>query len=107
MIDIVSKCDNSIAACHALVQEAYKLWLQFDLRSDDITAIVIRLEHELSKPGQCAEAMPARMRRRKSSVVGGRRNSISRVTRRRSTAFGVCVGLDFVSIEQASYTHDH
>ena len=107
MIDIVSKCDNEIAACHALVQEAYKLWLQFDLRSDDITAIVLRLEHELAKPGQGTDAMPARMRRRKSSVVGGRRNSISRVTRRRSTAFGVSVGVDFISIEQARSTDDH
>ena len=99
VVDIVSKCDTSLAGCNALVQEAYKLWLQFDLRSDDITAIVVRLEHELAKPGYAAEAMPARMRRRKSSVVGGRAGT-SRVTRRRSAAFGVSAGVDFVSIEQ-------
>ena len=42
-MDIVEKCGEPLAACHALVQEAYKLWLQFDVRTDDITAIVLKL----------------------------------------------------------------
>ncbi|TDH68463.1 hypothetical protein CCR75_004165 [Bremia lactucae] len=43
-VDIVSQFDNPSEACHALVDEAYNRWLQFEVRTDDITAICIYLD---------------------------------------------------------------
>ncbi|CAH0486809.1 unnamed protein product [Peronospora farinosa] len=44
VVDIVKKYDNPSEACHALVEEAYNRWLQFEVRTDDITAICIFLD---------------------------------------------------------------
>lgn len=44
VVDIVKKFDDPAAACEALVEEAYARWLQFEVRTDDITAICIFLD---------------------------------------------------------------
>ncbi|TYZ58803.1 hypothetical protein PybrP1_001579 [[Pythium] brassicae (nom. inval.)] len=44
VVDIVKKYDDPAAACEALVEEAYARWLQFEVRTDDITAICIFLD---------------------------------------------------------------
>ncbi|RLN48447.1 hypothetical protein BBJ28_00000060 [Nothophytophthora sp. Chile5] len=44
VVDIVKQYDNPSEACHALVEEAYNRWLQFEVRTDDITAICIYLD---------------------------------------------------------------
>ncbi|CAI5735339.1 unnamed protein product [Peronospora destructor] len=44
VVDIVKQYDNPSEACHALVEEAYNRWLQFEVRTDDITAICIFLD---------------------------------------------------------------
>ncbi|DBA03214.1 TPA: hypothetical protein N0F65_003934 [Lagenidium giganteum] len=44
VVDIVRKFDDPSEACHALVEEAYNRWLQFEVRTDDITAICIYLD---------------------------------------------------------------
>ncbi|KAL4128817.1 hypothetical protein PRIC2_007797 [Phytophthora ramorum] len=44
VVDIVKKYENPSEACHALVEEAYNRWLQFEVRTDDITAICIYLD---------------------------------------------------------------
>ena len=36
--DIIGQYDVPLDACRATVAEAYRLWLQFDVRTDDITA---------------------------------------------------------------------
>lgn len=40
-VDLVVTCDNPYEAAHKLIEMAWKLWLQFDTRIDDITVIVI------------------------------------------------------------------
>ncbi|KAF1322419.1 Agc/pkg protein kinase, partial [Globisporangium splendens] len=44
VVDIVKKFDDPSEACRALVEEAYNRWLQFEVRTDDITAICIYLD---------------------------------------------------------------
>jgi len=41
--DMVAKFDNPHDACQAVVAEAYQLWLQYEVRTDDITMICIML----------------------------------------------------------------
>lgn len=43
VVDMVSKYDDPQAAAAAVVQESYRLWLQYETRTDDITCIVIQL----------------------------------------------------------------
>lgn len=45
VVDIVSHYINSetpIEACRAVVSEAYRLWLQFEVRTDDISIIIVK-----------------------------------------------------------------
>ena len=44
VVDIVSRYDDPAKACQVLVEEAYNRWLQFEVRTDDITAICIYLD---------------------------------------------------------------
>lgn len=44
VVDIVKKFEDPSEACQALVEEAYNRWLQFEVRTDDITAICIFLD---------------------------------------------------------------
>lgn len=44
VVDIVKKFDDPSDACQALVEEAYNRWLQYEVRTDDITAICIYLD---------------------------------------------------------------
>ncbi|TMW55125.1 hypothetical protein Poli38472_013887 [Pythium oligandrum] len=44
VVDIVKKFDDPAEACQALVDEAYNRWLQYEVRTDDITAICIFLD---------------------------------------------------------------
>jgi len=37
--DMVGNFDNPLDACRAVVQESYRLWLQYEVRTDDITMI--------------------------------------------------------------------
>jgi len=41
VIDICAKFNDPLAACRAVVAESYELWLQYELRTDDITMICI------------------------------------------------------------------
>jgi CRP-like cAMP-binding protein len=40
--DMVSKFEDPLEACLAVVAESYRLWLQYETRTDDITIIVIK-----------------------------------------------------------------
>jgi serine/threonine protein phosphatase PrpC/CRP-like cAMP-binding protein len=44
VIDICAKFTDPLEACRAVVAESYELWLQYELRTDDITIIVIFVE---------------------------------------------------------------
>eukprot|EP00736_Rhodelphis_marinus_P000611 Rmarinus@m.26729 len=44
VVDIVSRCNDPLQACKAVVSEAYRLWLQYEVRTDDITMICLFLD---------------------------------------------------------------
>ena len=44
VLDIVARFDNPVEACHAVVARAYKLWIEREGRSDDITIICVFLD---------------------------------------------------------------
>ena len=41
VVDMCARFEDPLEACRAVVVEAYKLWLQYEVRSDDITMICI------------------------------------------------------------------
>ncbi|KAL7468593.1 hypothetical protein ACHAXS_008823 [Conticribra weissflogii] len=45
VIDICSECDNPQQACANLLQASYEQWLHYELRTDDITCIVLFLKN--------------------------------------------------------------
>lgn len=45
VVDIVSHYDDVLEACRAVVSEAYRLWLQYEVRTDDISIIIVRFEN--------------------------------------------------------------
>lgn len=44
VLDIVDKSVDPLEACNAVIDQAYELWLRFDVRTDDITMICIRID---------------------------------------------------------------
>lgn len=44
VVDICAKFTDPLEACRAVVAESYELWLQYELRTDDITIIVVFIE---------------------------------------------------------------
>jgi serine/threonine protein phosphatase PrpC/CRP-like cAMP-binding protein len=44
VIDICAKFDDPLEACRAVVAESYELWLQYELRTDDITMICVFID---------------------------------------------------------------
>lgn len=66
VVDIVSKFTDPYEAARALVAESYKLWLHYEVRTDDITAIVVFIDHPdagapLSRRAMMAGASAANM----------------------------------------------
>jgi len=49
VIDICAKFSDPLEACRAVVAESYELWLQYELRTDDITMICIFIDGVESK----------------------------------------------------------
>ena len=63
--DLVIKFTDPLAACRAVVAESYRLWLQYDNRTDDITMILAFIEHHkprgrIDSHGGTAGATPAK-----------------------------------------------
>jgi serine/threonine protein phosphatase PrpC/CRP-like cAMP-binding protein len=52
VIDICAKFSDPLEACRAVVAEAYELWLQYELRTDDITMICMFLDEVKPVPGR-------------------------------------------------------
>jgi len=85
VVDMVSKFSDPLEAALAVVAESYRLWLQYETRTDDITMVVIQVKgfNETTKkptplsPGKAAA-------RRQSSFSGGlpASSSASRPVRR-------------------------
>ena len=51
VIDICAKFSDPLEACRAVVAEAYELWLQYELRTDDITIICIFVDQVVGGSG--------------------------------------------------------
>ncbi|KAG0576965.1 hypothetical protein KC19_5G121600 [Ceratodon purpureus] len=45
VVDMVAKYSDPKEACAAIVAESYRLWLQYETRTDDITIIVVHIEN--------------------------------------------------------------
>ena len=120
--DMVAGFESPLKACKAVVQEAYKLWLQFDVRTDDITMSLVMLDQtegveaallaeqarQLS-PAEAAEAPtsgPARAGLRRQSTANLRLRAAIGVAGavqglvRRPSAAGVTLGAKAVEGEQ-------
>lgn len=52
VVDICAKFADPLEACRAVVAEAYELWLQYELRTDDITIICIFIDDVTTDPGR-------------------------------------------------------
>lgn len=46
VVDLVARHDDPRAACRAVVAEAYSLWMQYDVRSDDLTCAIAFIDHD-------------------------------------------------------------
>lgn len=44
--DMILKFDDPLEACRAVVAEAYRLWLQYEVRTDDITMVLFFLDFD-------------------------------------------------------------
>lgn len=45
--DMVAKYPDPLEACKEVVQESYDLWLQYEVRTDDITIICIYIGKQI------------------------------------------------------------
>lgn len=54
VIDICAKFSDPLEACRAVVAEAYELWLQYELRTDDITIICIFIDGVKADNRRCS-----------------------------------------------------
>jgi len=77
--DMILKFKDPLDACRAVVAESYRLWLQYEVRTDDITMILAFID---GPGGSGDEPNPESVRRRRES--------------RRGSADQISVGLDVV-----------
>ena len=61
-IDLVSKFDNPFDAAKAVVASAYKMWLQKETRTDDISAVVIFFDWKQGGSGGGSAGSPGHSR---------------------------------------------
>ncbi|KAF8060315.1 protein phosphatase 2C [Scenedesmus sp. PABB004] len=65
VVDMVSKFDDPHEACLSVVAESYRLWLQYETRTDDITMIMLQLSGlETPPPGAVSSLARTRWARR-------------------------------------------
>mmetsp|Transcript_51971 Transcript_51971/g.103432 ORF Transcript_51971/g.103432 Transcript_51971/m.103432 type:complete len:1106 (-) Transcript_51971:334-3651(-) len=70
VVDMVDKHDDPLMACRAVCAKAYELWLQFDVRTDDITMILAYVEVE-GKKAKKTDTAKGRGSIRGSISIGG------------------------------------
>ncbi|EQC32468.1 AGC protein kinase [Saprolegnia diclina VS20] len=51
VVDIIKAYSDPLEACEKVVTESYRLWLHYELRTDDITIVCIYLDHTASSHG--------------------------------------------------------
>lgn len=76
--DMIMKFDEPLDACRAVVAEAYRLWLQYEVRTDDITMIVAFIEEDTAATDE------------------GRRSAQRTSSKRDNSASNLTLGFDVV-----------
>jgi len=71
VIDICAKFTDPLEACRAVVAESYELWLQYELRTDDITIICMFVEPILEPSAMDSEYVTSSMKETKAIEVEG------------------------------------
>jgi len=66
VIDLCCKFNDPLAACRAVVAESYELWLQYELRTDDITMICMFIEGVDTREAMVYQGMSTRSFPKKS-----------------------------------------
>jgi len=61
VIDICAKFSDPLEACRAVVAESYELWLQYELRTDDITMICMFIDEVDSGVSAAYQGMSTRV----------------------------------------------
>ncbi len=46
IIDLCATSDDPVEACDRVVDAAYSKWLEYENRTDDITAVVLFMQHQ-------------------------------------------------------------
>jgi len=73
VIDICAKYDDPLSACHAVVAESYELWLQYEMRTDDITMMCIfidDIDDDANGPLSSTVELEKAQERDESAIIG-------------------------------------
>lgn len=70
VVDAIAKFKNPLEAAKHVVSEAYRLWLTYDDRTDDITIIIVLFDNFEEKHGANTKELE-RSNTRQSSKIGG------------------------------------
>lgn len=74
VVDICAKFSDPLEACRAVVAESYELWLQYELRTDDITIIVIFVDQVLEANMMAREFVTSSIRDMSDLISDSRRS---------------------------------
>ena len=69
VVDMVAKFEDPLEACMAVVAESYRLWLQYETRTDDITMIIIQLQDVAPGAGTAASRRQMSLAQSSASVL--------------------------------------
>ncbi|OQR95323.1 cGMP-dependent protein kinase [Thraustotheca clavata] len=76
VVNIVKLYKDPLEACRAVVEEAYNRWLQFEVRTDDITCICIFLDEAMNDVSKAAvptrEGSGTSGKHHRNSIIAGR-----------------------------------
>lgn len=68
VIDICAECNDPQHACTRLLEESYKQWLNYELRTDDITCIVLFLKNGKANDDAVMQSLMSKRHRIKKST---------------------------------------
>ncbi|KAL9189940.1 hypothetical protein ACHAXT_009615 [Thalassiosira profunda] len=81
VIDICAECNDPQHACARLLEESYKQWLNYELRTDDITCIVLFLQSSKANDVEAIRGLMNKKHRiKKQKTKVGRELSMPDVT---------------------------
>lgn len=78
VIDICAECNDPLHACTRLLEESYKQWLHYELRTDDITCIVLFLKNSRENDDEAAKSLMHKKHRIRDKTSKGLSRGMSR-----------------------------